>query len=231
MQELDKMAPWKTRIVRGNNAPFFNKDMHKAIMVRSRLKNRYLRDKTRENKLNYNRQRNYCTSLLRRVKRNFYDKLDDSSVTDAKRFWKTVKRFFSNKGTANNSFTLVENEDIISDEGKIAQIFNEFYGSIVVKLELPRPPSTEVLQYENHIEKCIGMYRNHPSIIEIKSKGFEKVFEFQNTTKEKVEQVLNKLEINKSQQPTDIPVRIIKTYSTIFAKFLSQAINESFANK
>ena len=65
---------------------------------------------------------------------------------------------------------LVENEDIISVEGKIAQIFNEFYGSIVVKLELSRPPSLEVLQYENHIEKCIGMYRNHPSIIEIKSK-------------------------------------------------------------
>ena len=231
MEELEKMAPMKTRVVRGNNAPFFNKDMHKAIMVRSRLKNRYLKNKTRENKLNYHRQRNYCTSLLRRVKRNFYDKLDDSSVTDSKKFWKTVKRFFSNKGTANNSFTLVENEDIISDEGKIAQIFNEFYGSIVVNLELPRPPSTEVLQYENHIEKCIEMYRNHPSIIEIKSKGFQKVFEFQNTTQEKVEGVLNKLEINKSQQPTDIPIRIIKTYSTIFAKFMSQAINESFTKK
>ena len=204
----------KMRIVRGNNAPFFNKDMHKAIMVRSRLKNRYLKNKTREDKLNYHRQRNYCTSLLRRVKRNFYNKLDDSRVTDSKKFWKTVKGFFSNKGTSNNSFTLVENGDIISDEGKIAQIFNEFYGSIVENLELPRPPSTEVLQHENHIEKCIQMYRNHPSIIEIKSKGYDKVFEFQTTTQEKVEAVLNKLEINKSQQPTDIPVRICLLYTS-----------------
>ena len=129
----------------------------------------------------------------------------------------TVKRFFSNKGTANNSFTLVENEDIISVEGKIAQIFNKFYGSIVVKLELSRPLST--VQYENHIEKCIGMYRNHPTIIEIKRKVFEKVFKFQNTTKEKVEQVLNKLETKKSQQPTDISVRIILRHTPFFLSF------------
>ena len=36
--ELDKAAPFKSKIIRGNNAPFVTKEMRKAIMIRSKLK-------------------------------------------------------------------------------------------------------------------------------------------------------------------------------------------------
>ena len=38
---LDKHAPIKKKIVRGNEAPFMTKALRKAIMNRSKLKNRY----------------------------------------------------------------------------------------------------------------------------------------------------------------------------------------------
>ena len=47
---LDKHAPNKIRYIRANNSAFMNKSLCKAIMVRSRLRNRFLRLKTKEAK-------------------------------------------------------------------------------------------------------------------------------------------------------------------------------------
>ena len=40
---VDRHAPLKQKMVRGNNAPFMTKQLNKAIMDRSRIKNRYLK--------------------------------------------------------------------------------------------------------------------------------------------------------------------------------------------
>ena len=37
---LDKMAPIKQKHIRGKQSPFMNKDVYKAIMTRTRLRNR-----------------------------------------------------------------------------------------------------------------------------------------------------------------------------------------------
>ena len=46
---LDKHALMKHKYTRANQAPFMNKFLQKAVMNRSRLKNKYLRNKTSEN--------------------------------------------------------------------------------------------------------------------------------------------------------------------------------------
>ena len=60
--------PLKSRYVRVNQVPDRNKTISKAIMVRSRLKNKYMKNMTEENKRNYTRQRNFCVKLLRKEK-------------------------------------------------------------------------------------------------------------------------------------------------------------------
>ena len=84
VKELDKMTPFKSKTVRGNDAPFMNKELRKAIMVRSRLRNFYHKDRTWINRVYYKRQRNYCVSLLRRVKKTYFEKLEDSNLMDSK---------------------------------------------------------------------------------------------------------------------------------------------------
>ena len=96
---LDKHAPNKSRYIRANNSAFMNKSLCKAIMVRSRLRNRFLRLKTKEAKDAYKIQRNYCVSLLRYSKRCFYENLDTKLIIDNKKFWKLVKPFFADKNT------------------------------------------------------------------------------------------------------------------------------------
>ena len=46
---LDKHAPLKSKVLRGNHAPFITKELSKGIMTRSRLKNKFNRNRTKEN--------------------------------------------------------------------------------------------------------------------------------------------------------------------------------------
>ena len=92
---LNHHAPTKQKFVRGNHLPFMNKTLSKAIMHRTRFRNKYLRNKILENKKKYTKQRNYCVSLLRKSKREYYNNLDVKSITDNKTFWKTVKLLLS----------------------------------------------------------------------------------------------------------------------------------------
>ena len=45
------------KIVRGNDASFMNKELGKAIYTRSRLRNRYFKNPTKENETSYKKQR------------------------------------------------------------------------------------------------------------------------------------------------------------------------------
>ena len=65
---LNQYAPIKVRYIRANNSPFMNKTLAKAVMTRSRLHNRFIKNPTSENKINYKKYRNYCTGLFRKEK-------------------------------------------------------------------------------------------------------------------------------------------------------------------
>ena len=94
---LNKHAPRKKKYARGNQMPFFTKQLSKEIMTRSRLRNKYLRNKNEDNRALYVKQRNYCVSLLRKSKKKYYENLDERNLIDNKLFWKTIKRSFSDK--------------------------------------------------------------------------------------------------------------------------------------
>ena len=70
MDTLNLFAPIKTKYARGNQMPFMTKNLSKEMMTRSRLRNKYLKDKTEENRLLYTQQGNKCVSLLKKTKIN-----------------------------------------------------------------------------------------------------------------------------------------------------------------
>ena len=97
MEVLNTHAPMKLKYVRANNAPFMNKNISKAIMKRSRLRNKFLSNPNDNNKRIYNKHRNYCVNLLRKEKKKYYNNIDLKLLTDNKLFWKTIKPLFSDK--------------------------------------------------------------------------------------------------------------------------------------
>ena len=67
---LDKCAPLKKKVIRGNQSRFMNKELSKAIMKRSELKSKYLKFQNSENINNYKKQRNLCVSLNKKAIKN-----------------------------------------------------------------------------------------------------------------------------------------------------------------
>ena len=74
-----------------------NKNLVNAHRKRTRLINKFLKNRTESNRVSYNKQRNFCVSLLRKTKNDYYGNLNEKDVMDNKKLWKTVKRLFSER--------------------------------------------------------------------------------------------------------------------------------------
>ena len=53
-----------------------DKELSQAIMKRSKLRNDYLKHRSKENRLAYKKQRNFCGTLLRNKKADYFNNLD-----------------------------------------------------------------------------------------------------------------------------------------------------------
>ena len=84
-------------LMKEKHAPFMNKSIRKAIMVRTKLLNKFRKENSLINELEYKRKRNFCTTLIKKTERNFYNNLKVNKITDNKSFWKTVKPSFTEK--------------------------------------------------------------------------------------------------------------------------------------
>ena len=58
----------KEKHLRNNENIFMNKSLHKAIMTRSRLLNKYREQKTENKSFRLYKKRNLCAKLLRKTK-------------------------------------------------------------------------------------------------------------------------------------------------------------------
>ena len=94
---LQKHAPIKKRYVRANQASFINSKIHKEIMRRTRLRNKFINFKTNADRIACNKQRNCCVSLIRKEKKAYYSNVKMRDVTDNKTFWRKVKPVFPEK--------------------------------------------------------------------------------------------------------------------------------------
>ena len=108
LKELNNHPPLKKKFVRHNNNPFMTKDLRKQIMVQSKVRNIFNKNRNYENWCKYKRQRNLCLNLSRKTKKSFYKNLDENQVSDSKVFWKNVNHFFSDNSVNSPKINLVE---------------------------------------------------------------------------------------------------------------------------
>ena len=94
---ISNHVPSTKKYTRGNHLPIMNKELSKAIMNQTRLRNVYLRKRSDENRKKYSEQRNYCVSLLRRTKRKCCSSLNKKASQIKTCLSRTVKLFLSDK--------------------------------------------------------------------------------------------------------------------------------------
>ena len=228
MDIFDKHAPIKYKYLRANDAPFMNKELRKEVMLRSKLKNIHNKDKSAASNRAYKRQRNLCTKLFRKAKKDFYAKLNPSFISDNKTFWKTVKPFFSDKKTSSDNITLVVENKIISEDRVVAETFNTYFVDAVKSLNINIDP--ELLENSDSINdpicEAIQKYKKHPSILKIKGVHADNpTFSFSDTTKLEMKKEIGNISRSKASPLYSIPAKVIKENSDFFANLLYNNFN------
>ena len=209
---LNYHVPCKQKYARGNQLPFINKTFSKEIVKRTRLRNRFLKDRNDYNKREFSKQRNYCVSLVRKSKKLYYSNLDEKKVTDNKTFWKTIKPFLSDKIASREKLPLTEEDEIVESDINKPQILNIFFANIVSNLK--------IAEYAN----C------DPSILKIREVCNRKqcsLLSFSHADKDQILKEILSIDSAKISQDTGIPTKIIKDNADIFSDFLLSGFNNS----
>ena len=235
---VNKHAPLKKKIVRGNQAPFMTKKFQKAIYTRSRLKNKMNKNPTEKNITAYKRQRNLCVSLRRKNIKSFFNNVTKTGIITNKNFWTFIKPFLTNKGFfENKNITLIEGNKIKTNERELAKTFNEHYINIVEKNSGIKPKDISQCDKNQNIHKTIKeivkSYENHSSILQIKHKICSSSFH----VKEKLRfHFVNEIEIKKLMQGLNpkkatgidtISPKLIKVAVEFLTPLLTKSINSS----
>ena len=145
------MPQEKKKYIRGNNKPFMTKTLSRSILEKTRLRNRYLKNLTDENRLTFTRQWN--SFLRKEKKKQYFAKLNEKNITDDGKFWHGVKQLLLERNKSREKITLLKNEEIISDEMEVANTLNTFFSNNDHYLphSLSRHPTlSTILKYKDH---------------------------------------------------------------------------------
>ena len=115
----------------------------------------------------YKKQRNKCVSIGRKTYLNI-------SLNYVIMVALQMKPFLTDKGTHHNQALLLrENDQILRDERKVAEVMNKYFVKIV-KTVLGKKPRETISCQTNHetdqeLDKIIKTFEDHPSVQSIRS--------------------------------------------------------------
>ena len=141
---------------------------------------------------------------MKKEKENFFlPTLIQKNIADGKTFLQTVKPFFSDKALDSDQITLINNDEIISDDENIAETFKNFFSNNVKNLNLKVDENllNQNLEFiEELLLRAIKHYEDHPSVKGIERNVGRRNFSFSFATFTDIEQELKNLNLKKASQ-------------------------------
>ena len=224
---LDGHAPFKKKVIRGNNKPHCSRELRKAIMKRSRLKNISRKSGKPEDRRAYQKQRNLVVKLNSQHKKSYFRSITPQNSKTS--LWKICKPYFSNKGVNGSKPILLENDVIISNDECIATIFNHYFRDITNTLPI-RSTTGVTDTSRDPLFDAISKFSNHPSIVKIRSvTSNDNPFNFQKTNISIIKKIILQLDDKKSVGGT-IPTNIFKLSVNSYISSLTESFNYCIDN-
>ena len=77
---------------------------------------------------------------------------------------------FCNKYKASNKITLSENEELIINDQKYTEVFNDYFNSIVTELNIPTEQNSlnDASIFDDLVMAAAHKYKRHSSILKLK---------------------------------------------------------------
>ena len=138
--------------------------------------------------------------------------------------------FLSDKGNLRSQIKLIENDELIQNDDKVAETLNTFFKNAVSTLDINE--NSYIVNNESStildlVEKAIKKYEVHPSILLIKNKiGNEKSFKFEAIIVFDIEKEIKTINPKKATSSGNTPPKILKLSTT--ATTLQELFNEYY---
>ena len=223
---LNRHAPLKEKVVRGNDKPFLSKKIRKEIYVRSRLKNKFNKTGVETDWISFKKQRNYVCALIKKEKKAFFSNIHIKP--EEKDFWKACKPYLVSKSMfSNERITLFDNGKLVSDEHNVAHIFNSYFANILNTLNITH--WNKLLPVANECNRMYPEeYSSHPSILKIKETNINQweVFDFKHVKPKIVFDIITKLKKGSGE----LPIHILKVLKENCSSYLTDCINTAINN-
>ena len=151
-------------------------------------------------------------------------------MSDNKLFWKTVKLFFSNKGSQRDNVKLVEGDKLLHDDSEVAEELNNFFKEAVSILDVNENSyiiNCDSINISDPIEKAMSKYKFHPSILLIKDKVTNQdKFSFKPISKLEIQNEVQLINPKKATTSDSIPPKILKIISEVSADTFESLFND-----
>ena len=229
LSTLNLHAPYKKKIIRGNHAPYMNRQLRKAIMKRNELQTKYYRTKANLEFEAFKKQRNYVSRLYKRVKKQYYNTLDNKLILDNKKFWRHIKTSFSDKDSHGQKITLVSDNNIVSSDQEQTEVFMTFFGKAVDNLEIKENRYLLNYNYEDQgdVKNIISKFKYHPSVLQLicSKVNIGEILTFKEVSEGEVLNLLRQMDGKKATTFQNIPCKALNQNAKICAPVLTNIYN------
>ena len=127
---------------------------------------------------------------------------------------------------ASKAISLPDNDEMISDDAKIADIFNEYFINIAKEIAFVEDQTlvSDANAVEDPIDKAIEKFKNHPSVEHIKQNHIaSEKFNFKEASIYEIAHQFGMFNNCKASPIGSIPAKFIKSNSNIIASVLHRA--------
>ena len=223
---MDINAPVKCKVIDKPSVPYMNGSLRRNIHYRNMLRNKYRRGLVTWE--TYRKQRNLTTAMYKRSKLTYFRERCEGGPRNQS-FWKTIRPFMANKSGPNrNKIILNEDNNIITDDKEICEIFNKYFISVADGIGFPDGLPANY-NTKDGFQNIIGTHESHSSILEIKKNVLhtENDFSFTHVNQSDVQKIMESLNTRKAHGFDGMPAKLLKLSAPILAGELSRLINDS----
>ncbi len=188
-------------------------------------RNVHFKDKRDDNKHRLYRQSCNEVVRLRRESINQYFQERCKNGPDNKQFWSTIKPFMTNKGKTNTNIMLRENGEVLTDNQRVCDVFNNYYVNIADGIG----ENTDISVMD--LPMIIAKYDDHPSVRRIKEQMVNnvEVLDIQSVSEKSVNTLLKQLDVKKSTGFDNIPAKLLRIGAKPLTPSLTSVVNQSIS--
>ena len=223
MQDIvDECVPQKKKRVRHKDIPYMTAAWKNAIRAKRRAFNKYLNERTQQNRQEKVKYRNEAVRQRRIAVRQYWKKKTSDLKENPRNFFETFKPFLgSRKGVMGTNINLKVDGKIISNQETVADILADHFATIASDIG--------DVKLRNSSETDLN---NHPSVLQIQmANSSEPMIKSNPVFQLQVKNALESLNTRKASGCDNLPAKVLNYGAEKLAIPLANLYNSCITNR